>query len=131
MDISCSMSTVMVHLLQQPEIWQTWQHGGLDTSPGDALAAWVVKVSSAWLLLANEYNDAMTFGQAPPPEDVTSIIHGGGSSTGGSGEPGAGSEVTEQRTLEAGGRQWVKTPLQVRPLGPCHALSPHIPSSRH
>lgn len=97
---------------EQPEIWQTWQHGGLETSPGDALAAWVVKVSSAWLLLANEYDAAMMFGQAPPPEDITSIIHGGGSSAGGSsGEPGPDSEVTEQRTLEAGGRQWVKTPL--------------------
>lgn len=97
--------------LQPPEVWQPWQHGGADVSPGKALANWVVKTASVYVHLANDAGETVMFSQTQPADSS--------SDTAAAGPPAPAEEdaaATEHRAIEPKGRQWVKSPLQVPAL---------------
>ena len=103
--------------MQPPEVWQSWQHGGADASPGKALADWVAKTASVYVYLANDAGTTVMFSQTQPAdsEDSSSSAAAAGP-PGSAGQPGPAEEdaaATEHRAIEPKGRQWVKSPLQV------------------
>ena len=75
-----------------------------------------MKVSSAWLLLANDYGEAVTFTQRLPGGRGGSLL-ANSSSGGGDAAGSLDSSGNLQQPNEAGGRSWLRTPLQVRRSG--------------
>lgn len=97
-------------------------------APAEELSAWIVDTSSAWLLLANDATETVKFtrhlpGSSPADSGADSGTDGGGEADGAAAAP---SNANEQ-TLEAGGRQWVRTPFQV-PLFRVLPPPAHAPS---
>jgi len=98
-------------------VWQRRKQTA--AAPAEELSAWIVDVSSAWLLLANDATETVKFtrrlpGSSPADSGADSGTDGGGEADGAA----APSNANEQ-TLEAGGRQWVRSPFQVPRLVEC------------
>ena len=105
--------------VQPPEVWQPRRHGGAAVSPGKALAEWVTRTASVYVYLANDAGATVTFSQTQPSdgrEGSSSSTTAAAGPRRPASQPVAAEEdaaATEHRALEAKGRQWVKSPLQV------------------
>lgn len=75
-----------------------------------------MKVSSVWVLLANDVGEAVTFSQTLPSDSSDSSNAAAAARPPGAAAepaPAEDAEATEHRTVEPMGRQWVRAPLQV------------------
>jgi hypothetical protein len=102
--------------VQPPEVWQPWQHGGSDVSPGRALADWIARTASVYVYLANDAGTTVMFSQTQPADGNQGSSAAAAAPPGAASQPGPAEEdaaATEHRAIEAKGRQWVRSPLQV------------------